>query len=131
MERSATPPLTCWIITDGKAGDENQCVGVAEAMGLAFETRRVAPRAPFAWFMPKGPIDPREGPSRPGSPIGGAPPDVVIGSGRRAAAYVRAVKKHSGGRTFTMFLKDARTGTGAADFIWVPAMTACAAATCW
>ncbi len=121
MERSAPSPLTCWIITDGKAGDENQCVGVAEAMGLAFETRRVAPRAPFAWFMPKGPIDPREGPSRPGSPIGGAPPDVVIGSGRRAAAYVRAVKKHSSGRTFTMFLKDARTGTGAADFIWVPA----------
>jgi mitochondrial fission protein ELM1 len=113
--------LTCWIITDGKAGDENQCVGVAEAMGLRHELRRVSPRAPFTWFMPKGPIDPREGPGKPGSPIAGEPPDVVIGSGRRAAAYVRAVKKLSGGRTFTMFLKDARTGTRAADFIWVPA----------
>jgi hypothetical protein len=113
--------LTAWIITDGKAGDENQCVGVAEAMGLTHELRRVAPRAPFTWFMPKGPIDPREGPDKPGSPIAGAPPDVVIGSGRRAAAYVRAVKALSKGRTFTIFLKDARTGPKAADLVWVPA----------
>ena len=30
-----------WIVTDGKAGDENQCVGIAETLGLAFETRKV------------------------------------------------------------------------------------------
>jgi mitochondrial fission protein ELM1 len=121
MPPTDTTMLTAWIITDGKAGDENQCVGVAEAMGLAYDIRRVRPRAPFTWFMPKGPIDPREGPAKPGSPLAGALPDIVIGSGRRAAPYVRAVKTRSRGRTFTLFLKDSRTGTGAADMIWVPA----------
>jgi uncharacterized protein len=34
--------------------------------------------------------------------------------------YLRAVRRGSGGRTFTAFLKDPRTGADSADFIWVP-----------
>ncbi len=111
---------SAWVLTDGKAGDEVQCLGVAEALGLSPETRRVAPRAPFAWAMPWGPIDPREAPGRPGSPIAPPYPDLVIASGRRAVAYVRAVKRASRGRAFTVILKDPRTGIGAADLIWTP-----------
>jgi mitochondrial fission protein ELM1 len=88
-------------------------------MGLAPEIRRVAPRALYALLMPRGPIDPREAPSRPGSPIAPPFPDILIASGRRAIPYVRAVRQASGGRTFTIVLKDPRTGTGAADLIWV------------
>jgi len=112
-------PSSVWILTDGKAGDLAQCVGVAEAVGLPFETRRVAPRAPFSWWLPYGPIDPREREDRPGSPIAPPYPDIAIASGRRTVAYLRRVKRLSGGRTFTVFLKDPRTGTGAADLIWV------------
>lgn len=111
---------TCWVLTDGKAGDEVQCLGVAEALGLTPDIRRVRPRRPFVWAMPWGPIDPADAPARPGSPIAPPFPDLLIASGRRAVPYVRAVKKASGGRTFTVFLKDPRTGCGAADFIWVP-----------
>lgn len=110
---------TIWTLTDGKAGDEPQCIGVAERLGVVPEIRRVAPRKPWAWLMPRGPIDPREGPDRPGSPIRPPFPDILIASGRRAIPYVRAVKKASNGRTFTVILKDPRTGAGAADFIWV------------
>ena len=112
---------TAWIITDGKAGDLAQCVGVAEAMGLAPSQRVVRPRAPFTWLMPRGPIDLRESPGRPGSPIAPPWPDIAIASGRRAVPYLRAVKRLSRGRCFTIFLKDPRTGAGASDFIWVPA----------
>ncbi len=111
---------TCWILTDGKAGDEVQCVGVAEALGLTPEIRRVAPRAPFTWAMPWGPVDPREAPERPGSPIRPPFPDLAIASGRRAVSYLRRVKRESRGRTFTVFLKDPRTGAGTADLVWVP-----------
>ena len=69
--------------------------------------------------MPRGPIDPREGPDRPNSPIAPPFPDLLIASGRRAVPYVRAVKRASGGRSFTVFLKDPRTGTSASDLIWV------------
>lgn len=108
-----------WVLSDGKAGDEAQCIGVAEALGAPFEVRRVSPRAPFAWAMPWGPIDPREAPGRPASPLAPPFPDIVVASGRRAVAYLRHIKKASGGRTFTVFLKDPRTGIKAADFIWV------------
>lgn len=88
-------------------------------MGLAPEIRRVRPGKLFALMMPRGPIDPREAPDRPGSPIAPPFPDILIASGRRAIPYVRAVKRASGGRTFTVILKDPRTGAGAADLVWV------------
>ncbi|KAA2236736.1 mitochondrial fission ELM1 family protein [Salinarimonas soli] len=112
--------VTAWVLTDGKAGDEVQCLGVADALGLSPESRRVAPRAPFVWGMPWGPIDPREGPGRPGSPIRPPYPDILIASGRRAVPYVRAVKRLSRGRTYTVILKDPRSGPRVADLIWTP-----------
>ncbi|MCV0424314.1 MAG: mitochondrial fission ELM1 family protein [Roseibium sp.] len=115
-----TSPSSAWVLTDGKAGDLAQCLGIAEALGCPFESRQIAPRAPFSWWLPYGPTDPREGENRPGSPIAPPYPDIAVASGRRAVAYLRRVKKLSGGRTFTVFLKDPRTGTKAADLIWVP-----------
>lgn len=112
--------MRAWILTDGKAGDETGCLGVAEALGLVPEIRRIAPRPPWVWAMPWGPIDLREGPGRPGSPIAPPFPDLLIASGRRAVPYCRHVRRASGGRTFTVFLKDPRTGSGTADLIWVP-----------
>jgi mitochondrial fission protein ELM1 len=111
---------SAWVLTDGKAGDVVHCLGVAERLGLAAEQRIVHPRPLFAALMPLGPIDPAEAPDRPGSPLAAPFPDIAIASGRRAVAYLRALKRASGGRTFTVFLKDPRTGAKAADFIWVP-----------
>ena len=111
---------TSWVLSDGKAGDEFQALSVAEALGLEPEIRRVKPRAPFAWAMPWGPIDPRERPGAHNSPLVPPFPDLLIASGRRAVPYLRFVKRASGGRTFTVFLKDPRTGPKTADFIWSP-----------
>jgi len=110
---------SAWILTDGKAGDETQCLGLAAALGIEPQLRRIAPRAPWAWLMPWGPIDPREAPGRPESPIAPPFPDLLIASGRRAVPYLRHIKHASGGRTFTVYLKDPRTGASTADFIWV------------
>ncbi|WP_414473533.1 mitochondrial fission ELM1 family protein [Microvirga sp. M2] len=112
--------LISWVLSDGKAGDELQALSVAEAMGLQPEIRRVRPGAPFTWAMPWGPIDPRERPGAPDSPTAGPYPDILIASGRRAVPYLRFVKRASGGRTYTVFLKDPRTGAETADFIWTP-----------
>lgn len=117
MHENPTP--TVWVLSDGKAGDELQCLGVAERLGAAPEIRRVKPRKPWAWLMPRGPIDPREAPDRPGSPLSPPFPEVAIASGRRAVAYLRTLKKVSNGATYTVFLKDPRTGPAAADLIWV------------
>jgi mitochondrial fission protein ELM1 len=112
--------LTTWVLTDGKIGDDQNCFGVARALGVTPDVRRIAPRAPFSWLMPFGPIDPREAPGRPDGPLAGPLPDLLIASGRRSVPYVRAVKRASGGRTFTVILKDPRTGPSVADLLWVP-----------
>jgi len=115
------PPSTqIWVLSDGKAGDETQTLGIAEALGLAAQKRLIAPRRLYAALMPYGPIDPRDKPDRPGSPLVPPYPDIAIAAGRRTASYLRHLKKVSSGHTFTVFIKDPYVGRGAADLIWVP-----------
>lgn len=122
MPDSLLPPgTTAWILSDGKIGDEVQCFGLAEALGVIPERRLVCPRAPWSWFIPFGPIDPKDAPRKPGSPIAPPFPDIVIASGRRTVSYLRAVKRASQGRAFTVFIKDPYTGTRAADLICIHA----------
>jgi uncharacterized protein len=111
---------TCWVLSDGKAGDEAQCLGVAERLGLVPEIHRVKPRAPYVWIMPWGPIDPAESPDKAGSPIAPPWPDIVIASGRRTVAYLRTIRKAAHGQVLTVYLKDPSTGANTAETIWVP-----------
>ena len=124
-------PLRLWVVTDGKTGDRVPALGVAERLRerfpmLRIEERIVAPRPPWLWLMPFGRwlpfplIDPGEAPGRADGPLAGPLPDLAIASGRRAVPSLKAIRRASGGRVFTVALKDARLGTGAADFHWVP-----------
>lgn len=115
------PGTTCWVLTDGKIGDEVHCFGIAQALGLRPDRRLVAPRPPWSWLAPYGPPPPRDRHSRAGSPIAPPFPDLAIASGRRTVPYLRAVKRLSGGRTFTVFSKDPYRGRSTADVIYVPA----------
>jgi mitochondrial fission protein ELM1 len=114
------PSTTNWVVTDGKAGDTAICFGLVEALGLVPQLHKIAPRRPWSWATPFGPIDPREAPKRPGSPIAPPYPDIVIASGRRAVPYVRRIRDETRGRTFTAFMKDPYAGPGIADIVWVP-----------
>lgn len=111
-------PQTIWILTDGKAGDEQPLIGLAEEMGVVPSLRHVAPRKPFALLMPWGPIDPKDRPNQPGSPLEGPAPDICLATGRRAVAYLRALKRRSP-RTLTVFVKDPRTRWNGADLVVV------------
>ncbi|MEO1240992.1 MAG: mitochondrial fission ELM1 family protein [Pseudomonadota bacterium] len=112
---------TVWIISDGKIGDIVQCRAVAGGLSSRFEERRVAPRAPWVWAAPWGPIDPRDAVGNPQSPIAPPFPDVAVVSGRRAIPYARDVKRASGGKALLVFLKNPRTAFSEADVIWAPA----------
>jgi uncharacterized protein len=115
----------CWILSDGKAGDEAQCLGVSERLGLVAAIRRIAPRMAYALLAPYGPIDPKDRADHAQSPLHGPLPDIVIASGRRTVPYVRYLKRRAdlsraGAALLTVYLKDPRIGKRAADLIWVP-----------
>lgn len=112
--------VTLRILTDGKAGDTAPLLGIAEALGVEPDVRVVAPRAPWVWAMPFGPVPPGDGPDRPGSPVGPPFPDVCLAAGRRAVAYLRALKAASP-ETVTVFYRDPRTRRHGADLLVVQA----------
>lgn len=113
--------LNGWIITDGKAGMDTQARGVADALGLVYEMKRVAPRGLWKHMAPWGPVAPSEKVGVAGGAFGPPWPAVVIATGRASIPYVRAVRRKAGPGTFSVVLQDPKTGAGTADLIWVPA----------
>ncbi len=106
----------CWLITDGKIGDEIPLRGIAEAMGLSVELKTVAPRGIFAALAPWGFVDPRDRAEIVCPPF----PTIAFAAGRRAVPVLRALKRASPG-TFTVFSGNPRTRRSGADLIWAPA----------
>ena len=102
-----------WLITDGKAGMDVQVAGVAHALGLDADWKRVEPTGIWRFASPWGPADPK---SRLSAPW----PDVAIATGRLSIPFIRAIKRRAGLATYTIVLQDPRTGCGTADMIWVP-----------
>ena len=107
---------TAWIVSDGRAGHLAITLGIAEALGVKAEVKPVAPGWPHAMLAPWGPA--RQGfidelMSQPW-------PAIALGAGRQTVPAIRALKRRSAGRIFTVLGHDPRTGLGSADLIWVP-----------
>lgn len=120
---SADRPLEgrrAWVITDGKAGMEVQCVGVAEALGVAYERICVAPGLPWYAMAPWGPIPPKDRFGGPRSPFSLPWPIIAIATGRQSIPYIRAIARKAGPSTYTVVIQDPRTGPDTADLIAVP-----------
>ena len=121
MTETGAPPAdsllpastSCWVLTNGMAGFESQVIGIAEALGLTPEVKRVSPFPPFKWLAPWGPAAPTDAVAPPW-------PDLLIASGRQSIPYARMIRKKSGGRTFTVVLQDPRVDPANFDFVWAP-----------
>ena len=108
-----------WVITDGKAGSESQATGIARALGLDFEVKRVDPQGLFRLIAPFGPVEPRARFGQAGSNFAPPWPEVVIAIGRRSVPYLKAVRR-AAPACFTVHLLDPKAGARFADVIWVP-----------
>ena len=89
-----------WVLADQYIGNLNQCLGVAEALGLPHHTKRIS----YNYLarltnLVLGSTLVHVSKDRASTIL--APwPDVVIASGRRTVPVARAIKHFSGGRTF-------------------------------
>jgi uncharacterized protein len=116
--RPLDPTTQIYLITDGKAGDLVQLKGVGEALQGRIEIRKISPRSPFTWAMPWFGTDPKETRNAFDGPLRFPFPHIAIATGRRTVTYLKLLKTRSP-RSFSVFLKDPRTGLGAADLICV------------
>lgn len=114
------PEAAVWIISDGKAGHEAQCKGVAEALNAAYEMKHIAPRGLGRLLAPWGPASGLRTALAPGGLLAGPLPRLILATGRQTIPYLRALRRRAGPRTFTVVLMDPRTGRDTADLIWVP-----------
>lgn len=127
--------LRCWVLSDGRAGHENQSLGLAEAMGVKPRLMRLTPRAPWLWLPPRLWLAPLQGvkPTPVPSPaplpqadlIGGALkppwPDLVIACGRRMAAPAAAIRRASKGACLAVQIQDPQLPFGRFDLVIAPA----------
>jgi mitochondrial fission protein ELM1 len=114
------PAGACWVVSEGMAGTENQCLGLAEALGLQPGVKRIAVRAPWRWLPPAGWPRPLAALGPHGDPLAPPWPDLLIASGRKAAAPALAVRRASGGATFTVFVQAPPVGPGRFDAVVAP-----------
>lgn len=111
---------TLAILASHKVGHVMTCTGVAQALGITPQMRPVAPRKLFHLLAPWGPHDPRDNSDRPDAALRAPFPDIAFASGRETVPYLRALKKLSGGRTFTVYFGDPRTSRSLFDLVCVP-----------
>lgn len=113
-----------WVVTDGKPGMENQCLGLAEALmasGCAAPVvKRIAPRFPWSSLPPPFWISPLSAPGPDGDTLSPPWPDILIATGRQTVAPALAIKKASGGRTFCVQIQNQVTGRDRFDLLAIP-----------
>jgi len=113
-------PLSSWVVTDGKAGMESQCLGLAEALGLDPVVKRVRLRTPWRqltpYFRMGGHLQ------FAGSSDALAPPwpNLLIATGRHSIVASLWVKKWSRGRTWTVQLQNPAIALKHFDLVIAP-----------
>lgn len=112
-------PVT-WVLTDGKVGMENQCLGLAEALGVTPVIKRVSPRLPWRLLPPQAWFAPLAAPGPAGDRIAPPWPDLLIATGRQTVALSIAIRRASVGHTYTVQIQDPAVATRHFDLVVAP-----------
>ena len=116
--------VTCWVVTDGKAGMENQCLGLAEALGLTPVVKRIRLRAPWRQLSPflRHGLDLAF--SAKGDAVTPPWPDLLIATGRHSVPASllarRATMRKDMKRTFTVQIQNPVIDPSRFDLVVVP-----------
>lgn len=114
------PKKTTWIMTTGERGMISQVTGLAEAIGFPTVEKEIRLKAPWSWLpghlcpMALSGIESVKGEVVPPWP------DVLITCGRRSVAVSLAIKKASGGKTFTVHIQNPKIPSHYFDLVVAP-----------
>ena len=117
----AAPAVKVWVLTDGKPGMENQCLGLAEALGFLPVIKRIKPRFPWSVLPPHCWLKPLSAPGLGGDQLKPPWPSVLISTGRQTVAPALAIKKANLGSTFCIQIQNPAVWHHHFDILVVPA----------
>lgn len=115
--------VTCWVVTDGRAGMENQCLGLAEALELQPVIKRVRLRHPWHELSPYLCWGAGMAYSSQGDAVRRPWPDLLIASGRAsipAATHIRQASRRQGRPTMTVHIQNPRIDPALFDLVVTP-----------
>lgn len=112
--------ISTWIVTEGLIGTENQCLGVAEALGLNPAVKRIKLNEPWKKLSPYLGFESAKTFSIEGDKIEAPWPDLLIASGRKSIAASRYIKSRSQGKTFVVQIQDTRSRRNDFDILAIP-----------
>lgn len=114
-------PKTCWIITDGKAGTQNACVGLAHQLHMSPSIKPLIHKT-INTYLPEflGRFLPPRYLVKALGNLTEPWPHFLITSGRASVALSVAIKKLSKGKTFTLHLQNPRICPSHFDVIIAP-----------
>jgi len=110
----------CWVVTEGIAGTENQCIGVAEALGIAPVVKRVKLRFPWKQLSPWLRLGHDKALTPDSDPIAPPWPDLALVSGRKAVGVGLDIKRRSGGKTLLVQIQDPKLPARLFDLVVAP-----------
>lgn len=110
----------CWVVTEGIAGTENQCIGVAEALGIVPVVKRVKLRFPWKQLSPWLRIGHAYALAPDSDPIDAPWPDIALVSGRKAVGAGLDIKRRSGGKTLLVQIQDPKLPARLFDLVVTP-----------
>jgi mitochondrial fission protein ELM1 len=116
--------LSLWAVSDGRAGIENQALGLAEAVArltpAEIIVKRLRYRAPWDRLPTALKLWPDPMLRRDSDRIEPPYPDIWIGCGRASLPHALRMRMRSGGKTFVVQLQDPRTDLKPYDLVIAP-----------
>lgn len=117
--------LRIWAVTDGRAGIENQALGLAEAIArrapAEVTVKRVGLRTPWSWLPPGLIPAPRQALTTLSDTLDAPWPDIWIGCGRASLPFSMGVRLWSQAHTLVVQLQDPRINPREFDIVIPPA----------
>lgn len=120
----ANRQVTCWVVSAGVVGMENQCLGLAAALGLQPVVKRIRLNTPWRQLAPFFRCGLRFAFSSKGDPVGAPWPDLMIASGRAGAMACLLARQESGkdgrAKTFTVHIQNPVIDPSRFDLVALP-----------
>ena len=113
----------CWVLSDGKTGTENQCLGLADALGLPYVVHKLKRRPATDWlpntfWAATGTLARSWAATAPH--VHPPWPRLLIAAGRPSVGPALAVHRAARGATISIQIQDPRIAVSNFDFVIPP-----------